>query len=174
MNNKKIIIPLIIAILLIGIGYAAISSTKLTINGTASATADDTNFKVYFTANNTTTSNSTNVTTTVTAKDTTATVNISGLTKKGDSEYAILEIENGSNDIDASSVEVTAQGTDTSIIDIDVVMCDSAGTAISGTNAVASGAKTYVKITATLLQTPLEDCSTDITATITATPKTNS
>lgn len=171
MKKQKTIIAgiIILAIILMAVGYAALSGITLTINGTASATAKADNFKVYFTGN-ATKSKEANVETSITAKAITATVNISGLTTIGDSEYAILEIENGSNAIDAESVQVKTSGTDTSIIDVEVQMCDSTGKVITD-YAVASGAKTYVKVSATLLKTPTSDVSTSITATIEATPK---
>lgn len=171
-KQKKIIIGVIlVAIILMGVGYAALTSTTLTITGTASATAAQDNFKVYFTGENTIKNpDNSDVEVTVTPQATTATVSISGLSKKGDTAYAILEIENGSNDVDAESVQVTTQDTDTAIFDIAAIMCDQSGQTISNYE-VASGAKTYVKVSATLLQTPTTDANTTISVTITATPK---
>lgn len=172
-KQKKLIfiILLLTVILLMGIGYAALSNVTLTINGTASATPNDENFKVHFTGKNTKKScedTSSNVEVTVAEQSTTATVNFSGLTKKGDTEYAILEIENASNDVDASSITVAVESTgSTTIIDANAIMCSADGTAITN-YAVASGSKTYVKVSATLLQTPTEDAEIAITATITA------
>lgn len=176
MNKQKklIFVIILLAILLIGIGYAALSNVTLTVNGTASATSSDENFKVYFTGENTKTSSeapSTNVEVTVTAQATTATVNFSGLTKKGDEEYAILEIENASNDVDAKSVNVAVNSTgSTTILNASAIMCDASGNAITD-YAVASGNKTYVKVSASLLQTPTADAEISITATITAEAK---
>ena len=62
-----------------------------------------------------------------------------------------------------------AAGTDTAIFDIAAEMCTSTGTSISN-YAVACGAKTYVKVSAKLLQTPTADVSTAIDVTITAVP----
>lgn len=176
MNKQKrlIFVIILIAILLMGIGYAALSNVTLTINGKASATSSDENFKVYFTGENTKKSSedpSTNVEVTVTAKSTTATVNFSGLTKKGDTEYAILEIENASNDVDAKSINVAVESTgSTTVLKASAIMCDATGNTISD-YAVASGSKTYVKVSAELLQTPTEDAEITITATITAEAK---
>lgn len=168
-KQKKITIGVILlAVLLMGIGYAAITNITLTINGTASATADQENFKVYFTG--VVVSNSDNATSTVTANSTNATVNFAGMTTKDDEEYAILEIENGSNNIPAQSVNVTLSDTDTSIIEVNAVMCNSTGTPISE-YAVASGNKTYVRVSAKLLKTPTEDVNTPVTVNIVAVPK---
>lgn len=49
-------------------------------------------------------------------------------------------------------------------------MCDSNGDAISDYS-VLSGSKTYVKVSAKLLQTPTEDVESTLTATITAVAK---
>lgn len=167
-QKKIILISLLLIVLLMGIGYAAITNVTLTITGTASAKANQDNFKVYFTG--TTQDKSTNATVTVTAEAVTATVNFTGLTKKDDTEYAILEILNDSNDIDAESITVALSGTtNTDIIEATAIMCDENGAAISD-YAVASQAKTYVKVSAKLLQTPTDDVSTAITATITAKP----
>lgn len=166
-QKKLVLIVILIAVLLMGIGYAALSNVTLTINGTASAVADNENFKVYFTGESTPSTTS-NVTTTVTAKSVTADVEFSGLTKKDDEEYVIFEIENGSNDVDAKSVTVTltSEGSD-KVLEAKAIMCDSTGTAITD-YAVASGSKTYVKVSAKLLQTPTENADLTITATITA------
>lgn len=175
-KQKKMVIGVIlVVILLLAVGYAAVSNISLTISGTATAVADQDNFKVYFTAENTveaigTTTTSTAVASaTVTAKATTATVDITGLSKKGDTGYVILEIENGSNDVDASSINVNSVGTNSTNITITSEMCDSTGTAISN-YAVASGAKTYVKVTATLNETVVVDESATIAVTILAEP----
>ncbi len=173
MNKQKKItlVIILLAVLLMGVGYAALANVTLTINGKATATASDENFKVYFTAENTKdsdTETSNNVEVEVTAKALSATVNFSGLTKKDDEEYAILEIENGSNDVDAESITVAITSSDTSgVFEATAVMCDASGNAISDF-AVASGAKTYVKVSAKLLKTPTVDVETNITATITA------
>ncbi len=168
-QNKILIGVILIAILFMGIGYAAFTTLELTITGTANATASQDNFKVYFTGKNTVTNPTEGVVVTVNEGASTANVEISGLTKKDDTAYAILEIENGSNDVDASSIDVTLQDKDTAYFDISAIMCDQTGVTISD-YAVASGAKTYVKVSAKLLQTPTEDVNTTINVTITATP----
>lgn len=171
MNKQKKItlIVIIIAVLLMGIGYAVVSNITLTVNGKVSASADSENFKVYFTGVNTKKTEE-NAEVTVVAGSKTATVNFTGLTTKDDEEYVILEIENGSNGIDAESINVTASGEDSAIIKVDTIMCTSDGTAITD-YAVTSQAKTYVKVNAKLLQTPTSDVETTITATITAVAK---
>lgn len=161
-----------IAILLIGIGYASLANNILSINGQISATADQENFKVYFTGEvpkKYTSENYITIEANPVAQSQNATVNILGLTKKGDSGYAILEIENGSNDIDAD-ITVTADIAQTDMFDVDIIMCDQEGTEINNFF-VASGQKTYVKIFAELLKTPTSMVQTTISAKVTAVPK---
>lgn len=176
MNKQKRIIlgVILVVIVLMAIGYAAVGNITLSISGTASATASGDNFKVGFTGQNTVvnpTSGSITVTATASAGATSATVNVSGLSKKGDTAFAILEIANTSNDIDASEVNVTTDAVDTTVFQIDAKMCTADGATINNYS-LASGAKTYVKVSVTLLQTPTVDTSTDIDVTLTAKPTT--
>ena len=49
-NIKAIVgLVLLVAVLLVAVGYAAITATQLTINGTANATTKQENFTVEFT-----------------------------------------------------------------------------------------------------------------------------
>ena len=171
-QKKLIATVVVVAILLMGIGYAALTATTLTIGGSATATAEQDNFKVYYTGV-ATKSTDANVAVAVASEDTHAEVTITGLTAAGNKEYAILEITNASNGVDAESVVVTTDGVDSAYFDIEAEMCDASGNAISD-NSLAVGAKTYVKVSAELLKTPTgEDVSTTIDVLLTATPKAN-
>ena len=51
-KNKKtlqIVLLVVIAVVTLGVGYAAISAVNLIINGNATASVDQNNFKVHFT-----------------------------------------------------------------------------------------------------------------------------
>ena len=171
-ENKLIITVILFAILLMGIGYASLANNILSINGEVTATANQDNFKVHFTGEVPSTYTSETYITieaTPIALSQNATVNILGLNKKGDAGYAILEVENASNDIDAE-ITVATEIADSEMFDIDVIMCDLEGTAINDFS-VASGQKTYVKIFAELLKTPTEIQKATISAKITAVPK---
>lgn len=176
MNKRKkiMLVVIFLAVLLMGIGYATLSNVALTINGKAMVTVSQENFKVYFTGENTKKSDETgtNVDVTVSSKANTATVNFSGLTKKDDEKFAILEIINDSNDVDAESITVSISSTEANAetIEAKAIMCDSNGNEVTDFS-VASGAKTYVKVSAKLLKTPTVDVESDITATITAVAK---
>lgn len=169
-KQKRVILGIILLIVIfMGIGYAVISNVTLTISGSASATANPENFKVYFTGQNT----KGDAETTVTAESITATVNFKELSSKGDSKYAILEIQNGSTDIVAGSVTVEVSSTKPEVFEPTAVICDQAGDEVTNTE-LAVGAKTYVKVSTKLLKTIVgEDETATITATITATPKAN-
>ena len=108
MNKKKrekqlqIVVFVLIAIITLGIGYTAISSIILTITGHATADVDDANFKVHFDRN-------VEPTMTVnmgsayidTNDDKVASIEVTGLTKIGDSATAEYTIINESNGIGA-------------------------------------------------------------------------
>lgn len=173
-RQNKIIIAVIfiVIILLIGIGYASLANNFLSINGKVLVSAEQENFKVYYTgevAKNYVSENYITVEATPVAQAQNATVNILGLSKKGDAGYAILEIENGSNDID-SEITVTAEIEESDMFKVDIIMCDREGTAINNF-IVASGEKTYVKVFAELLKTPTNVMQTTIVAKVTAVPK---
>lgn len=174
-KQTKIILGVcLLAIIIMAIGYANLTNTDLTITGTASSTAEQASFKVYFTgATVLKDPNDDTVGVTVEPNKTTAEVNFTGLKEKGDSAFAILEITNASNGIDASSVNVKTTDADTTFFNIEAKMCTATGADITDYS-VASGAKTYVKVSAELLQTPTSDVSTGINVAITATPKANS
>ncbi len=163
---------ILIAIVLIGIGYASLANNILSINGEVLATVEQENFKVYYTGEVPKTYVSGDYITIEAepiAKSQNATVNILGLNRKGDSGYAVLEIENGSNDVDAE-VTVTTDIAESDMFQIDVIMCDQEGTETTDTF-LASGQKTYVKIFAQLLKTPTSVARANISAKVTAVAK---
>lgn len=171
-QNKQIFIILLLTILLVGIGYASLSNNVLSLTGEVSATADQNNFKVYFTGNVPKTSTSKDlisISANPTAKSKHASINIYGLNNKGDYGYAIFEIQNDSNGIDAE-ILVTAESESTDMFKTSVIMCDVNGNAINN-SLIHSGEKTYVKVFAELLKTPVNMQKSTITAKLTANPK---
>lgn len=176
MQKRILLIVILLIIVLMGIGYASLTNNILIINGEATALGDNSNFKVYFTGEVPKTYSSEShiiVEAKPLAQSQTSTVNILGLSNKGDSAYAILEIENASTDIDAESITVTTNAESDDMFEIDVIMCDIEGNEITN-YAVPAGQKTYVKIFAELLKTATEDISTNINAQLTASPKDSS
>ena len=177
-KQKRLIIGVIaVAVVLMAVGYASLAGTPLTITTTAGASANAENFKVYFTGENTVKSSEVEnaIDVVVSNGATAATIDFKkalGLDTKGETAYVILEIENGSEGIDAETVNVTTDGTDTNIFDFTTIMCDKNGEAISDYG-VDVGEKTYVKVTVKLKTSPTDDTQTTTTVTLTATPKAN-
>lgn len=179
-KQKGLIIGVIlVAIILMAIGYASVVGTTLNITAKANASANTDNFKVFFTGVVKEKSNETEGCIDVSAANESVSATVSfnktlGLNTKGQKAHAILEIKNGSAGIDAESVKVTTNGIDTNIFDFEAIMCDENGTEIQGDNPVASGATTYVKVSVELLASPTDDIeNVETTITLTATPKSN-
>ena len=105
-TSKIIVSVLLIGILLIGIGYASIQNITLSITGTAEANPNPDNFKVMF-SGEPTVSDEDYVTAAIT-DDINATINVEGLTEKGQTVSAIYTVQNVSTDISADlSVSTT-------------------------------------------------------------------
>lgn len=167
MKNKKtfIVVALVIAVLLIGIGYAVISDLTLTISGTASAQANPDNFDVKFTGEPTKGGQGTTTATIDKATDPkgrTATINVTGLTAKGDTATATYTVTNASKDLTADlSVEVTTNSNSTYFKVTPELAQES----------ITAGTETTVTVTVELLKTPVTaDESANITVTLTASP----
>ena len=170
-KSKKIIVAvMLVAILLMAVGYAALNDAVLEIGGTATAKGDDSNFKVWFTGDITKTSGA-GATAAVTAQTRTATVTISDLTVVGEEKYVILEIENASTEINATKVTVTANPIGTDYIKTEAIMCDADGTKVEGDNPLNVNEKTYVKVSASLLQTITSEKTATIAVKVTAVPQ---
>ena len=105
-TSKIIITILLLMVLLIGIGYAAIQNITLNITGTAEAAPSQSNFKVMF-SGEPTVSDEAYVVATIT-DDIHATINVEGLTEKGQMVSATYTVQNVSTDISADlSVSTT-------------------------------------------------------------------
>ena len=107
-TSKIVAIVLIAAILIIGVGYAAIGNITLNIAGSAKADPAQANFTVKFSGTPTTdktnvaaSSTTANVTAAVT-DDLNATIGVTGLTAKGDTVSATYTIQNTSADLSAN------------------------------------------------------------------------
>ena len=107
-KTSVIILVTIIAVsILLGLGYAAIQNVTLNIAGSAEATPNQSNFKVKFMRDPApTVSDSTHATANIT-DDLNATINVSGLTGKGQNVTATYSIENASTDLSADLAVLT-------------------------------------------------------------------
>ena len=108
-QNKKIFqtcLFVLVAIVVLGIGYASISAINMIINNNATVSVNQNNYKVYFTSTADTPSLTGNVTVTGSAEissqdNTFATFNVEGLTKVGDYAIATYTVINDSEEIGA-------------------------------------------------------------------------
>ena len=105
-QNKKtlqVVLIAVIAVITLGIGYASITAINLLINGNATVSVDQNNFKVHFTqAQAITGTTGVSGTSTIDAQDDTkAMFDVTGLTKVGDYAEAVYIVRNDSASIGA-------------------------------------------------------------------------
>lgn len=158
-TNRIILLSIIVIILLLGVGYAAIQNITLNINGTATADPSQSNFKVKF-SGTPTVSETDKVTASIT-NDTNATMNVSGLTAKGDTVTATYTIQNASADL-ATNLSVTTTNSNTEYFTIEKKL---------DKTSLVSGEATNLTVTVKLIKTPIsKQESSTIGVQITATP----
>ena len=154
-----------LAIILVAVAYAAITSTQLNINGTGNATANQSNFKVEFIGTPTTGGKGTTTATIDSSVKTNGTVTVNGLTAKGDEATATYTVKNQSADL---SADLSAEAT-SSNEEYFEVLCTLEKTTLKAQE------ETTLKVTVRLLKTPIdetkENLKTDIGVTVTAEPK---
>lgn len=168
MKNKKTLLGLVllIAILLLGVGYAAISGYNLTIGGTAGATGNTDNFIVKFTKATTGTNCTKAEISTSDANARTATMEVSGLTAAGDTATATFEVTNESPELNAILAVTTKEmtGTDASYFTVNAEIADNA-------ESMAPEATRTVTVTVKLNKTVVEDKTATINVVLSATPE---
>ena len=165
-TNAKIVGGvLLLAVILVAVAYAAITSTQLNINGTGNATAKQDNFKVEFIGTPTTGGKGTTTATIDSSVKTNGTLTVNGLTAKGDEATATYTVKNQSADL---SADLTAEAT-SSNEEYFEVLCTLEKTTLKAQE------ETTLKVTVRLLKTPIdetkENLKTDIGVTVTAEPK---
>ena len=152
-TSKIISAIVIVAVLMLGVGYAAITNITLKIEGNATAVGNQANFIVGFTGTPTkeiiTAITPTGVTPTATATidandATQATINVSNLTAKGDKVVATYTVKNSSADLAAElSASATLSNTDFTV------------SPALGKNYLKPGEVTTVTVTIVLDKTPI-------------------
>ena len=168
-NNKKhlkILIFTLIAIVTLGIGYAGITAINLVINGDATASVNQENFKVHFTqaqaiSGSTGASGTSSIDT---QDDTKAMFDVTGLTKVGDYAEAVYTVRNDSNGIGAE-ITLNLTSSNSEYFKVTETILD---------NKLQAGEETTAKVKVEMIKTPITDSvSTSITATLTASPLEN-
>ena len=168
-KNKKtlqIVLLVLIAVVTLGIGYAAISAVNLIINGNATASVNQNNFKVHFTqaqaiSGSTGVSGTSNIDS---QDDTKAMFDVTGLTKVGDYAEAVYTVRNDSNGIGAE-ITLNLTSSNTEYFKVTETILD---------NKLQAGEETTAKVKVEMIKTPITDSvSTSITATLTASPLEN-
>ena len=162
-NTRAVVgLVLLIAVLLVAIGYAAITAVTLNINGSAQATPEQTNFTVKF-SGTPTVSDSSKVVAVINQQDQLkATMNVNGLTAKGDTATATYTIANTSADLSAV-LSATTSNTNDEFFKI---------TQNIAKGTVAAGDTTTITVTVELIKTPItQDEETTIGVAITAEPQ---
>ena len=165
-TNAKIVGGvLVLAIILVAVAYAAITSTQLNINGTGNATTNQSNFKVEFIGTPTTGGKGTTTATIDSSVKTNGTVTVNGLTAKGDEATATYTVKNQSADL---SADLSAKAT-SSNEEYFEVLCTLEKTTLKAQE------ETTLKVTVRLLKTPIdetkENLKTEIGVNVTAEPK---
>ena len=154
-QTKTLFLLLItVSVLILSIGYAAISNVNFTITGNATAAPSADNFKVVFGKVGTAdapsfvvgagTSTGVNVAFT-TPSDRVATLDVTGLKRVGDSVVATFTVINESTDLDATLTELNTTGTNNYFT----------VTAKSTDKVIKAREKTNIEVTVTLIKLPI-------------------
>ena len=164
-NTKIVGGVLLVAIILVAVAYAAITNVGLNINGVGSAQAKQENFKVEFIGTPSTSGKGTTTATISESDKTKGTVNVTGLTAKGDEATATYTVKNQSADL---SADLTAKATSTNDEYFEV-QCSLDKTTLKAQE------ETTMTVKVKLLKTPIdetkENLSTEIGINVDAEPK---
>lgn len=147
-KNKKVIgIILVVALLLIAIGYAAITTIQLNISGQAQATPDQANFTVVF-SGTPQVSDPSKVTAKITSPENLeATIDVKGLTAKGETVTATYTIENTSADLSAVLSAEEPTNSNPEYFDVSYNIAEP--------TTITAGSTTTVTVTVELIKTPI-------------------
>lgn len=158
-TNKIIMLVVLIAIMLLGIGYAAIQNITLNIGGTANADPSQANFSVKFTGTPVV-SDTSKVEATIT-DNVNATINVEGLTNKGEIVTAEYLVQNASEDLSTDLVVESSNSNEEYFLIQTKI----------GKTSLSAGEETTVIITVELIKVPIEEKVTStIGVTLTAKP----
>ena len=164
-NTKIVGGILLVAILLVAVGYAAITNVTLNIKGTAKSEGNPDNFKVELIGEPQTSGDGTTTATIDNQDKTQGTMNVSGLNAKGQTAIATYTVKNQSVDL---SADLTAKATSTNDEYFEV-QCSLDKTTLKAQE------ETTMTVKVKLLKTPIdetkENLSTEIGVNVDAEPK---
>ena len=155
-NNKLIGGIVLIAIILVAIGYAAITNVELNINGTAKSKAEQENFVVELIGEPQTSGDGTTTATIEENDKTQGTMEVSGLSAKGETAVATYTVKNKSEDL---SADLTAEATSTNDEYFEV-KCSLDKTTLKAQE------ETTMTVKVKLLKTPIDETKEDLTTSI--------
>lgn len=171
MKKRKtfIAMALVIAVLVLGVGYAAISNISLNVNGTANITANS-DFTVEFDEAHTVVV--TNGAAGAYTGDLTATMTVS-LDSAKTEQTAVYKIDNKSAELSAN-LEATVSNVDTDLdkyVNITTALYSDEGCTTILSGPVIKNETAYLKVTASLEKNPSQDVENEtFTVTVTASP----
>ena len=156
MRERQVFITLglILAVLMLGIAYAAITTQEFNVSGSAMATASDANFDVRFTGTVKSSGDGT-VTGTIASTGKSATFDVTNLNTKGQKSVITLNVINNSADINATPVIASVTHTNSTWFNVEAELgettyCDSS----TGEPILLPGETVPAYITVELLDTP--------------------
>ena len=161
MKNRRNMFALAIValILVLGVGYAVVSSVTLTISGSGTAASED--LKVVYDGVNT--SSGAKVTALTAIDDsTTASFTVSDMVLN-DPQYAEFEIKNKETDVNASVLVPSVVYTNTEYFSVVVYYGNSEWTSAQTLNAQGTA---KVKVVVTLIKTPVVEANSSTTISI--------
>ena len=154
-NTKIVGGILLVAIVLVTVGYAAITNIDLKINGTAKSEASQANFVVELIEEPITSGKGTTIAT-INSDRTTGKITVTELNAKGDTATAIYKVKNKSKDL---SADLSAKAT-SSNEDYFEVICKLDETTLKPDE------ETIMTVTVKLLKTPIDETKENVRADI--------
>ena len=155
-KNKIVGVILLLAILLVAVGYAAITKVGLNIDGTAKSKANQDNFVVEMIGEPQISGDGTTTATIDAIDKTQGTMNVSGLNAKGETAVAVYTVKNKSQDL---SADLTAEATSSNEEYFEVI-CSLDKTTLKAQE------ETSMTVKVRLLKTPIDETKENLTTTI--------
>ena len=163
-TSKVLMGVLVAAVIVIGIGYAAVTDQVLNVVATASAEAAQSDFKVAFTGDGQTVDGSKGTVVATKTDDHNAVFTVTGLKLAGDSASATYTVQNNSDGINVKSlVAEVIEPAANDYFEITVTQ--------PSPRALGEAAVSTFTVTATLIKTPLTEQTFTAGVKITATPE---